>query len=209
MDTIGLVVMGRPRLQRPLDIRPVDSNEFLERLESNNQLTTTAINDSATKVLDEASSLAEYVRKVIVIPYSEGYVNAVTKFILSRDQGTRILVTDMRKILPKPIHSTVVESARSKGILLIPLAQKALLQVDIHVALELQAELPIPSWSNKSEILTDNEQYARLKDLMRAQCTVPEIMREMGLSRSTVFRLRSRYADQLRKDIPGFQTISE
>ena len=208
MDTIGLVVMGRPRLSRPLDIRPVDSNEFLERLETNNQLTTMATNDSATKVLDEASSLAEYVRKVIVIPYSEGYVNAVSRFILSRDPGTRILVTDMRKVLPKPIHSTVVESARSKGILLIPLAQKALLQVDIHIALELQADLPT-TWSRKPEIATDNEEYARLKDLMFAQCTVPEIMKETGLSRSTVFRLRSKYAEQLRKDVPGFQTISE
>lgn len=209
MDTIGLVVMGRPRLSRPLDIRPVDSNEFLERLDTNNQLTTMATNDSATKVLDEASSLAECVRKVIVIPYSEGYVNAVSRFILSRDPGTRILVTDMRKVLPKPIHSTVVESARSKGILLIPLAQKALLQVDIHIALELQADLPSPSWSKKPEITTDNEEYARLKDLMLAQCTVPEIMRDMGLSRSTVFRLRSKYAEQLRKDVPGFQSISE
>lgn len=209
MDTIGLVVMGRPRLQRPVDISPVDSNDFLERIETNSQLITMATNDSATKVMAEASSLVEYVRKVIVIPYSEGYANAVTRFILSRDPGTRILVTDMRKVLPNPLHQATTEAARSKGILLIPLAQKALLQVDIHIALELQAELPSPSWSKKPEIATDSEEYGKLKELMLAQCTVPEIMKEMGLSRSTVFRLRSKYAEQLRKDVPGFQAISE
>lgn len=209
MDTIGLVVMGRPRLQRPVDISPVDSNDFLERIERNSQLITMANNDSATKVMAEASSLVEYVRKVIVIPYSEGYANAVTRFILSRDPGTRILVTDMRKVLPNPLHQATIEAARSKGILLIPLAQKALLQVDIHIALELQAELPSPSWSKKPEIATDSEEYGKLKELMLSQCTVPEIMKEMGLSRSTVFRLRSKYAEQLRKDVPGFQAISE
>lgn len=209
MDTIGLVVMERPRVKRPLDTSPVDSNELVDRLQANFEALKIATEESAMKALDEASSLTGFVRKVVVIPHSEGNVNAVSRFILGRDSGTRILVTDMRKVLPKPTHSSVVESARNKGILLIPLAHKALLQVDIQVALELQAELPNPSWSRTPEPATDNAEYEKLKELMLAQCTVPEIMREMGLSRSTVFRLRSKYAEHLRKDVPGFQKLSE
>ena len=209
MDTIGLVVMERPRMRKPQDMSPVDSTELLERLETNVEAIRMATNERAMSVLDEASSLSEHVRKVIVIPYSEDFATRVTRFIFSMEPGTRILVTDMRKILPKALHSTTIETARSKGILLIPLAQKALLQVDIHIALELQADLPSPSWSTKPMPNTNDEEYARLKELMLAQYTVPEIMKETGLSRSTVFRLRSKYAEQLRKDVPGFQTISE
>ena len=205
METIGLVVMKRFSLMSLNGMQAVVSSDLRNTVES----TLNRIRESALMRVDEAmsasSQLEEYVDRVVVMPASDDYANQVSRFILSSEPGTRFLITDLRDVLPRAIHSTFMREARKKGILVVALKQKALLKVDVNIALELQNEISQSSGTSRSDTSpTSDEEYQLLKDLMLAGRNVPEIVTETGWSRSTVFRMRRKYEERLKDDVPGF-----
>lgn len=205
METIGLILMNKLRVKSPFSTSPVDSNELLSRVEADlNQLRDIAM-ANAQSALEDATVLKPHVDRVVVIPGTDEYANQVTRFVLSLEHGTRVLVTDLRDVLPKPLHKPFIREARTKGILVVPLSQKSLLKVDASIALELQGEVMASSLVNRiAEAAADEHDYQILKDLMLEGLSVPQIVKETGLSRSTVFRMRRKYEDRLREDVPNF-----
>lgn len=205
METIGLVVMKRFIFMSLNGMQPVDSSDLQNTVESN----LNRIREHALIRVDEAmsasSQLEEYVDRVVVMPTTDDYANQVSRFILSSEPGTRFLVTDLRDVLPRAIHSAFMREARNKGILVVTLKQKALLKVDVNIALELQNEISESSGTSRSDTSTaSDEEYQVLRDLMLAGRNVPQIVNETGWSRSTVFRMRRKYEEQLKNDVPGF-----
>jgi hypothetical protein len=199
--------MGEPRsLNQLTKQHVVDSNDLDEELEAMLQRFNGDIADCKQRAHQFIEALGQYVDKVFIAPIGGPRSNGLVAFIENAEPESRILVTQWHEVLIPAVVQQTIELARKRRILLVTLEHKALLLLPIDDALALQAQLSKQGSSRRFMLVdVDEEDYDKLRQLMAQGRTVDDIVATTGWSRSTVFRLRKRFEDRLRKDVYGFE----
>ena len=147
--------------------------------------------------------LEPYVDKSVnMVQYSS--TKAIQTFLTKIDPGDRVLLTGYDVISEhKHRQVEVLRDAHQQGKLLVSLKETALLKLDIDVALELQQQWVIEPLA-QSVAREADATYIKLKELMLEGYTGDKIAELMGMSRSTIFRLRRDFHDRLVDEVPGY-----
>lgn len=132
---------------------------------------------------------------------------AFTEFISGKGSDFCVLVPSFDAIgsnASNQLHSLLM--ARKKRILVATVNHTSLLKLDFDVAFELQDQLIISPMKQNVDVQASKAEnnYIKLRDLMRNKATVDTIAKELGQSRMTIFRWRKQFADRLAVDVPGF-----
>lgn len=207
MSTYGFAYMGEPRsLAQLAKQHVVDSSELDDALSAVVQRFVGDIDECKRRAHHYIEVLGPYVDKVYIAPVGGPRSNNLSEFIQNAEPQSKVLVTEWHEVLPPALIQQTIELARQRKILLVTLEHKALLLLPIDDALALQAQLSKQIPSRRFMLVdVDEEDYDKLMQLMAQGKTVDEIVAFTGWSRSTVFRLRKRFEERLRKDLPGFE----
>lgn len=154
--------------------------------------------------LDEDRLMLEpYVDRVVHIACPVQH-RSWSDFVRTILPGDKAVVIGYHVLAAKPHRQVeLLREAQEQRILVISLKETALLQLDIDVALELHRQWVLDPLASTVQEDT-NTTYLRLKELMLEGYTGDKIAAAMGVSRSTVFRLRREFHDRLVDDVPGY-----
>ena len=127
-------------------------------------------------------------------------------FIVGVADGSKVLVETFEQLSPFPAKQLeYIRAAKEKGILVLPMDQKELIDLSIDAAYSLLSKYSLSAMETQHNPRSEEASYERMLTLMKQGKSVVDIIEETKWSRSTLFRLRRQYKDRLAKDLPSFK----
>ena len=154
------------------------------------------------------------VRMSALEPYVDDLVASVESsrelaweaFIVDVAEGSKVLVETFEQLSPFPAKQLeYIRAAKDKGILVLPMDQKELIDLSIDAAYSLLSKYSLSAMEIQNNPRSEEASYEKMLTLMKQGMSVVDIIEETGWSRSTLFRLRRQFKVNLAKDLPSFK----
>jgi hypothetical protein len=159
----------------------------------------------AQSLIDKAAVLEPYVDELVVGVETSREL-AWEAFIGTVAEGSKILVEKFDQLSPFPAKQLeYIRAAKDKGILVLPMDQKELMDLSIDAAYSLLSKYSLSAMETQNNPRSEEASYERMLTLMKQGMSVVDIIEETGWSRSTLFRLRRQFKGNLAKDLPAFK----
>ena len=164
------------------------------------------------QIVNEAGSLIE--KAAVLEPYVDEVVASVETsrelaweaFIVDVAEGSKVLVEAFDQLSHFPAKQLeYIKSAKERGILVLPMDQKELIDLSIDAAYSLLSKYSLSAMETQHNPRSEEASYERMLTLMKQGKSVVDIIEETGWSRSTLFRLRRQYKERLATDLPTFK----
>lgn len=156
-------------------------------------------------LIDQAAVLEPFVDELVVSVETSREL-AWEAFIVGVADGSKVLVEAFDQLSPFPAKQLeFIRAAKERGILVLPMDQKELIDLSIDAAYSLLSKYSLAAMETQHNPRSEEASYERMLTLMKQGKSVVEIIEETKWSRSTLFRLRRQYKERLAKDLPSFK----
>jgi hypothetical protein len=163
------------------------------------------ISKVAQSLMDKASVLEPFVDELVVSVETSREL-AWEAFIVDVAEGSKVLVEAFDQLSHFPAKQLeYIKSAKERGILVLPMDQKELIDLSIDAAYSLLSKYSLSAMETQHNPRSEEASYERMLTLMKQGKSVVDIIEETGWSRSTLFRLRRQYKERLATDLPTFK----
>jgi len=193
----------------PLDLfskwRVVPRGHITDLVKFTSNMASLEINIKAQFLLSRMSALEPYVDELVASVESSREL-AWEAFIVDVAEGSKVLVETFEQLSPFPAKQLeYIRGAKDRGILVLTMDQKELIDLSIDAAYSLLSKYSLTSLESQHNPRSEEASYERMLTLMKQGKGVVEIIEATGWSRSTLFRLRRDNKLKLAKDLPAFK----
>ena len=194
---------------KPLDLfqdwRVVARNELGELVRATHAIEIGKVDSVAEQLNTQMSALEPFVDEVVASIDSSREL-AWEAFIAGVPEGSKVLLESFDQLSPYPAKQLeFIRAAKVRGILVLPMDQKELIDLTIDAAFSLLSKYSLTAMESMHDPRNEKDSYERMLTLMKQGKSVVEIIEETGWSRSTLFRLRREFKEKLATDLPSFK----